>query len=78
MTIRLAPHARLSLDAIKLLTYAFKGHRFTADSVIIPIGSPRVLEEVEEMVKVIERALGHGQPQPQADQANKSQAVAAS
>ena len=62
MTIRLAPHVRLSFDAIKLLTYAFKNHRFTADSVVVPLTSPNLLEEVEEMVKVIERALQHGKP----------------
>lgn len=65
VTIRLAPHARLSPDAIKLLTYAFKNHRFTADSVVVPLSSPKILEEVEEMVKVLERALQHGKPAPE-------------
>ena len=60
VTIRLAPHARLHPDAIRLLTYAFKGHRFTPDAVIVPIRSPRVLEEAEEMVAVLERAVQYG------------------
>jgi hypothetical protein len=28
----------------------------------VPLTSPKILEEVEEMVKVIERALQHGKP----------------
>lgn len=60
VTIRLAPHARLHPDAIRLLTYAFKGHRFTPDAVIVPVRSPRVLEEAEEMVEVLERAVQYG------------------
>ncbi len=57
VAIRLASHARLSADAIKLLTYAFKGHRFTADAVIVPMTSAKILEEAEAMVKVVERAI---------------------
>ena len=60
ISIRLAPHARLSPDAIRLLTFAFKNHRFTPDSVVVPLTSPKVLEEVEEMIDVVERALSHG------------------
>src|SRR5688572_27259760 len=60
ISIRLAPHARLSSDAIRLLTFAFKNHRFTPDSVVGPLTSPKVLEEVEEMIGVVERALSHG------------------
>jgi transcription-repair coupling factor (superfamily II helicase) len=60
ISIRLAPHARLSPDAIKLLGFAFKNHRFTPDSVVIPLASAKVLEEVEEMIEVIHKALNHG------------------
>ncbi|MGC8668126.1 MAG: transcription-repair coupling factor [Chthonomonadales bacterium] len=60
VAIKLAPHARLHPEAVRLLTYAFKGHRFTPDAVIVPIRSPRVLEEAEEMVAVLERAVHYG------------------
>src|SRR5579884_571729 len=57
VSIRFAPHVRLTSDAIKLLTYAFKGHRFLADGVTIPLSGPKVMPQVEEMVGVLERAL---------------------
>jgi len=61
VSIRFAPHVRLTADAIKLLTCMFKKKlRFTGDSVIITLSSPKVMEEVEEMVGVLENALRQG------------------
>jgi len=57
VAIRFAPHVRLTPDAIKLLTYAFKGHRFLPDGVTIPLTGPKIMPQVEEMVKVLEQAL---------------------
>src|SRR5204863_3180801 len=34
--ISFAPHIRLTQDAVKLLTFAFRGHRFTPDGVVVP------------------------------------------
>jgi transcription-repair coupling factor (superfamily II helicase) len=59
VAFRLAPHVRLTPDAVKLLTYAFKGHRFTPDGVVVPMTGPKVMPQVEEMIAVIERALKH-------------------
>ena len=41
VSIRFAPHVRLTPDAVKLLTFAFKNHRFTADGVIVPLTGPK-------------------------------------
>ncbi|HEV2472522.1 MAG TPA: hypothetical protein VGS41_07655, partial [Chthonomonadales bacterium] len=57
IAIKFGPQARLSRDAIKLLTFAFRGHRFTADGVVVPLKGPKVLPQVEEMMNVLERAL---------------------
>jgi hypothetical protein len=38
----------------------FKKHRFTGDSVIITLSTPKVMEEVEEMMDVLEKALKEG------------------
>jgi transcription-repair coupling factor (superfamily II helicase) len=58
--IRLAPHVRLTPDAIKLLTFAFKNYRFTPDGVIVSLTGPKVLVQVEEMVATLEKALETG------------------
>ncbi len=60
IVIRFAPHVRLTPDAVKLLTFAFKGHRFTADGVVVPLKGPKVMPQVEEMVTVLEKALVEG------------------
>jgi transcription-repair coupling factor (superfamily II helicase) len=60
MSIRFAPSARLTPDAVKLLTFAFKGHRFTPDGVVVPITGTKVLQQAEETVVTLERALAHG------------------
>lgn len=60
VSLRFAPHVHLTPEAVRLLTYAFKGHRFTADSVILNLTTPRVVDEVEDMLTVIERALQEG------------------
>jgi transcription-repair coupling factor (superfamily II helicase) len=57
VAIRLSSHVRLSAEAIKLLTYAFKGHRFTQDGVAVPLTGPKIMPQLEEMVSVLEKAL---------------------
>jgi len=53
-------------EAIKLLTYVFKGLRFLPDGVSIPMASAKVLEQVEEMVRVLEEALEYGKEKSKA------------
>jgi transcription-repair coupling factor (superfamily II helicase) len=60
ITIRFAPHVRLTPEAIRLLNYAFKGHRFTSEGVILPLTTHKVREQVEEMIEVLAKALSHG------------------
>jgi len=60
VAIRFAPHVRLTPDAIKLLTFAFKNYRFTPDGVIVSLTGPKILVRVEEMVATLERALEQG------------------
>jgi transcription-repair coupling factor (superfamily II helicase) len=55
--IRFAPHVRLTPDAIKLLTFAFKNYRFLPDGVTVALTGPKVLVQVEEMVVTLEKAL---------------------
>jgi transcription-repair coupling factor (superfamily II helicase) len=58
--IRFSPTVRLTADAVKLLTHAFKGQRFTPDGVIVPIAGTKVLQQVEETIATLEQALAHG------------------
>jgi transcription-repair coupling factor (superfamily II helicase) len=60
IVIRFAGHVRLTPDAVKLLTFSFKGHRFTSDGVVVPLTGPKVMPQVEEIVTVLERALVEG------------------
>ncbi|CEK19727.1 transcription-repair coupling factor [Chthonomonas calidirosea] len=60
LTIRFAPHVRLTPEAIRLLNHAFKGHRFTSEGVILPLTSHKVREQVEEMIEVLDKALAYG------------------
>jgi len=60
VTFRFAPNVRLVPDSIKLLTYVFKGLRFLPDGVSLPLQGAKVLEQTEEMVRVLEEALAHG------------------
>ena len=55
--IRFTPHARLSAEAIRLLTHLYKKHRFTGESVTFTLTSAKIMEEVENMVDLIGRAL---------------------
>jgi transcription-repair coupling factor (superfamily II helicase) len=64
VTLRFAPGVRLTPRALNLLTHMFKGTRFTADSVILRLASPRVVPEVEEMLKVLANALQDGSGRP--------------
>jgi len=60
--LRFNSRVRLTPNAIRLLSYMFKKHRFTGDSMIIPLSSPKVMEEIEEMLKILERAFKEGAP----------------
>ena len=60
ITFRFALNVRLVPEAVKLLTYVFKGLRFLADGVSLPLQGAKVLEQTEEMVRVLEEALAHG------------------
>lgn len=60
--IRFAAHARLTSEAVKLLTFAFKGHKFTPDGVTVPLKGPKVMPQVEEMIGVLEQALAKKKP----------------
>ena len=60
INIRFAPTVRLTADAIKLLTFALKGHRFTPDGVVLPVLGTKVLTQVEETMETLEKALTLG------------------
>jgi len=66
VSFRFAPNVRLVPEAIKLLTYVFKGLRFLPDGVSVPMASAKVLEQVEEMVRVLEEALEYGKEKSKA------------
>ncbi len=59
-SIKFTPKVRLSPVSIRLLTFAFKGGRFTPDGVVIPLISVNVLPQIEEMMSVLEKALAVG------------------
>ncbi|MCC6730767.1 MAG: transcription-repair coupling factor [Chthonomonadales bacterium] len=58
--LRFAPTVKLTAQAVRVLTHLYRDHRFTADSVVLGLPSSRVLEAVEEMLDVLERALAEG------------------
>ena len=60
IAIKFTPKVRLTPDAVRLLTFAFKGGRFTPDGVVIPLNSVKVLPQIEEMMQVLEKALAMG------------------
>ncbi|MEP6756156.1 MAG: transcription-repair coupling factor [Chthonomonadales bacterium] len=55
--IKFGPNARLTPEAIRMLQLLYKKHRFTGDSVTFSLTSPRMLEEVENVVDVLEKAV---------------------
>lgn len=57
IVIRFAPQRRLSSDAVRMLQFAFKKHRFTPDSVVAPITGTKVMTQVEELLDVLDRAF---------------------
>jgi transcription-repair coupling factor (superfamily II helicase) len=57
VVIRFGPDARLTPDAIRILTGLYKKHRFTGESVTFTLTSAKIMEEVEGMVEILERAL---------------------
>ncbi|HSV74172.1 MAG TPA: transcription-repair coupling factor [Chthonomonadales bacterium] len=57
VSVRFRPDVRLSAEAVRLLTHAFRDHRFLSDSVTIGIAGRNVMREVEEMLDVLERAV---------------------
>jgi transcription-repair coupling factor (superfamily II helicase) len=62
VVIRFAPHARLTAEAIRILMGLYKKHRFTGESVAFTLTSPKIMEEVEGMVEILERALKEARP----------------
>ncbi len=58
--VQFAPQTRLTPEAVKLLTFAFKGHKFTPDGVTVPLTGPKVLPQVEEILSALEKALAAG------------------
>lgn len=72
--IRFAPQVRLTPEALRVLTHAFKGPRFTSDGVVLPLTSHKMLAQVEEMVEILERALVYGK-KPATSSAGEKQGV---
>ncbi len=60
VNLKFAPGVRLTPRALNLLTQTFKGTRFTADSVILTLSGPRVVAEVEDLLKALGNALKDG------------------
>lgn len=60
VALKFAPGARLTAEAVRLLTLAYKQHRFTPDSVVLTLSGPNVMAEVEAMVGVLEEAFAQG------------------
>ncbi len=69
VSLRFAPGVRLTPRALNLLTQTFKGTRFTADSVILTLSSPRVVAEVEDLLRALGNALKDGSSRPVAGSA---------
>ncbi len=57
---KFAPSTRLTPEAVRLLTLAYKQHRFMPDSVVLTLKSANVQREVEEMVGLLEEAFVEG------------------
>jgi transcription-repair coupling factor (superfamily II helicase) len=57
VSIRFMPNVRLTPQAVRLLTFAFKGHRFTPDGVMVPLKNPKVIPQVEAVMDVLARAF---------------------
>ena len=58
--IQFAPQTKLTPEAVRLLTFAFKGLKFTNDGVIVPLVGPKILPQVEEILSSLEKALASG------------------
>ena len=48
---------RLTAEAMRILTGLYKKHRFSSDSVTFSLTSPKIMEEVEQMVDILGRAV---------------------
>ena len=70
--LRFAPNVRLSVDAVKILTAAFKNYRFTPDGVVVPLTGPKVMQQVEDMLTVLAKALEHGKKPKNGNSGNGS------
>ena len=70
--MRFAPNVRLSVDAVKILTVAFKNYRFTPDGVVVPLTGPKVMQQVEDMLTVLAKALEHGKKPKNGNSGNGS------
>jgi transcription-repair coupling factor (superfamily II helicase) len=60
VVLKFAPGARLTAEAVRLLTLAYKQHRFQPDCAVLTLATPDVLTEVEAMVGVLEQAFAQG------------------
>ena len=60
VAIKFTPQTRLTPTAVKLLTFAFKGLRFTNDGVVVPVVGPKIMPQVEEILSSLEKALADG------------------
>ncbi len=57
VVMRFASNVRLSPDSIRKLMLLFKKHRFTGDSVTFTLTTPKIMDEIESVVEVLEKAL---------------------
>jgi transcription-repair coupling factor (superfamily II helicase) len=57
VTIRFDTNHRFSSTALRLLTFAFKQHKFLPDQCVMQLGSAKVMEEVEQMLDVLDKAM---------------------
>ena len=68
VSIKFGPKVRLTPDAVKLLTYAFKNHRFTPDGVVVPLKGANAAAQIEDVIGVLEKAIagesGKASPTP--------------
>ncbi len=62
VVIRFAPQARLTAEAIRILTGLYKKHRLTSESATFTLTSAKIMEEVEGMVDILGRALKESKP----------------
>ncbi len=60
VTLRFGSDVRFTVKGLELLTSLLRNPRLTADSVVVPLRTPDVLREVEQMIRAIASALRTG------------------